>query len=222
MVDLTGPQGIQGIQGPKGDQGIRGVDGIQGVQGVQGIRGPSGPSGGKDAYQSALDYGFVGTEQDWLASLKGEKGDPSTVPGPQGPQGEQGVQGIQGPSGVTQGVMDGRLDLIGYSELHSTATIVSGVLSLDLASVSSYKIVLNADITNITFSNVVASGRTANVELMFEGDGTERVITWPASVRWPNGEAPTPTSTSGKVDFVILSTRDGGTNWFASDAGQNF
>lgn len=31
-------------------------------------------SDGKSAYQIALDNGFVGSEQDWLASLKGEPG----------------------------------------------------------------------------------------------------------------------------------------------------
>lgn len=52
-------------------------------------RGPAGPPGdngsngsnGKSAYQVALDGGFVGTEAAWLASLKGDQGDP----GPQGP-----------------------------------------------------------------------------------------------------------------------------------------
>lgn len=30
---------------------------------------------GKSAYQIAVDNGFVGTEQEWLASLKGEPGE---------------------------------------------------------------------------------------------------------------------------------------------------
>ncbi|MBR2388214.1 MAG: collagen-like protein [Clostridia bacterium] len=44
---------------------------------------------GKSAYEIAKENGFVGTEQEWLASLKGQKGD-------KGDRGEQGVQGIQG------------------------------------------------------------------------------------------------------------------------------
>jgi surface protein len=44
--------------------------------GVDGADGQDGQDGaiGKSAYQSALDNGFVGTEAQWLASLKGEKG----------------------------------------------------------------------------------------------------------------------------------------------------
>lgn len=47
---------------------------------------------GESAYQIAVDHGYVGTEEEWLASLHG-------VPGAQGPQGLQGPQGEQGVSG---------------------------------------------------------------------------------------------------------------------------
>ena len=33
---------------------------------------------GKSAYQIAVENGFVGTQEEWLASLKGKKGDPGT------------------------------------------------------------------------------------------------------------------------------------------------
>lgn len=42
---------------------------------------------GFSAYQTAVQNGFVGTEAEWIASLKGVKGD-------QGPQGIQGVEGL--------------------------------------------------------------------------------------------------------------------------------
>ena len=58
------------------------------------IQGPKGDPG-KSSYQHAVDNGFVGTEQEWLASLKGDTGDV----GPQGPQGVKGDTGLQGPKG---------------------------------------------------------------------------------------------------------------------------
>jgi hypothetical protein len=68
-----------------------------------------------DAYLVAVRNGFEGTEEEWLASLKGEKGETgATGPkgeqgekgdtgetGPQGPRGETGRQGEQGPQGET-------------------------------------------------------------------------------------------------------------------------
>ena len=53
---------------------------------------------GKSAYEVAVDNGFVGTEEEWLTSLKGEQG-PQGIQGVQGPRGEQGVPGEQGPQG---------------------------------------------------------------------------------------------------------------------------
>ena len=53
---------------------------------AEGVPGPAGDS----AYEVAVDNGFVGTESQWLASLKGDKGD----------KGDQGLQGIQGNPGT--------------------------------------------------------------------------------------------------------------------------
>lgn len=49
---MRGPQGERGTDGAKGDQGER----------------------GKSAYEIALERGYVGTEDDWLATLKGAPG----------------------------------------------------------------------------------------------------------------------------------------------------
>lgn len=35
---------------------------------------------GKSAYELALEEGFKGTKEEWLASLKGEDGDPGKTP----------------------------------------------------------------------------------------------------------------------------------------------
>ena len=80
-----------GAQGEKGDKGDPGAD-------------------GKSAYEIAVINGFVGTETEWLASLKGadgaqgekgDKGDPGAdgVQGEQGPEGPQGIQGEKGDKG---------------------------------------------------------------------------------------------------------------------------
>ena len=53
---------------------------------------------GKSAYQIAVDNGYPGTEQAWLASLKGEKGD-TGEPGAAGEKGEPGEKGDTGTAG---------------------------------------------------------------------------------------------------------------------------
>lgn len=70
---------------------------------------------GKSAYEIAVEQGYIGTQEQWLASLKGERGERGEqgiqgiqgergadgqdgAPGPQGPQGEKGEQGEPGQS----------------------------------------------------------------------------------------------------------------------------
>lgn len=82
---------MSGADGKNGEDGAQGPQGEQGPQGASGKDGSNG-SDGKSAYQIWLDAGNTGTEAEYLASLKGEKGDT-------GPQGEQGIQGTTGPQG---------------------------------------------------------------------------------------------------------------------------
>lgn len=57
-------QGIQGEQGATGGDGLNGKDGINGKDGKDGL----------SAYQVAVSLGFVGTQAQWVASLKGVAG----------------------------------------------------------------------------------------------------------------------------------------------------
>lgn len=52
---------------------------------------------GKSAYEIAISHGFVGSESEWLESLRGPQGNPGT----QGTPGTNGENGIQGTSGLT-------------------------------------------------------------------------------------------------------------------------
>lgn len=51
---------------------------------------------GKSAYEIAVEHGFEGSEEEWLASLKGDTG----PQGPKGDTGDRGPQGERGPAGA--------------------------------------------------------------------------------------------------------------------------
>lgn len=63
---IRGEKGETGSKGAKGDKGDTGAQGIQGIQGEKGDKGETGDS----AYEIAKKNGFVGTEEEWLESLK--------------------------------------------------------------------------------------------------------------------------------------------------------
>ena len=81
---------------------------------------------GKSAYQLAVEKGFVGTEAEWVASLKGETG----PIGPQGVQGEIGPQGLKGETGATgpQGIQGPKGD--SYQITESDYAAIAGMISV--------------------------------------------------------------------------------------------
>ena len=70
--------------------------------------------------------------------------------------------------------------------------------------------------TAFTFSNPPASGNFGAF-VMEVTNGSAFAITWPVTVDWPGGTAPTLTA-SGK-DQLVFTTRDAGTNWYGFVAG---
>ena len=62
---------LVGADGDKGDQGEKGDTGAQGEKGDTGATGADG----KSAYEIARENGYLGTQQEWLASLVGASGE---------------------------------------------------------------------------------------------------------------------------------------------------
>ena len=102
----------------KGDTEWKFISDLSGAQGIQGL----------SAYQVAVQHGFEGTEDEWLISLKGEKGDPGPkgdkgdtgekgATGERGPQGLQGEPGLQGPKGDTGSGLNIKGELDSESQL---------------------------------------------------------------------------------------------------------
>lgn len=108
------------------------------------------------------------------------------------------------------------------AESRTAPTISGGTLTLDYTTGHHFDVALNANVTTLTISNPPASGKAGGFVLKLTADGTPRTIAWPASVKWANGSAPTPTSTNNKVDMFTFITYDAGTTWYAGVIGQNF
>jgi hypothetical protein len=105
----------------------------------------------------------------------------------------------------------------GYTEEVFSSTPTS-TITLDLANGSVQIITLGGNIT-YTFPTPVAG---KSLTLIQKQDGTgSRTVTWPASVKWPAGTAPTITSTASKADKFIFTAIDS-SSWLGSVAGQNY
>ena len=71
--------------------------------------------------------------------------------------------------------------------------------------------------------NVESQGNygTSTIYIAIRDDSaTDSAITWPSSVKWPSGLAPT-TPASGKKDLFTFLTTDGGTTYYGKKAGSD-
>ena len=104
----------------------------------------------------------------------------------------------------------------GYTE--ETVTANTGTAyTVDLANGSVQILTLTGNCT-YTFPTV-ASGKSFTLLQFQDGTGS-RTVTWPATVKWPGGTAPTLTSTASKMDKFVFTAN--GSYWYGSVAGQNY
>lgn len=101
---------------------------------------------------------------------------------------------------------------------HALKTIAASgtAQTLDLGAFDVFDITLTGNLT-LAFTNLPQVGDVHAIVVRLKQDGTgSRTVTWPASVKWAGGAAPTitVTATTGR-DIVTLRTFDGGVTWNA-------
>ncbi len=80
LDSLKGTPGSNGADGAPGKDGVDGQNGKDGQDGAPGQNGADGAQGaagapGKSAYEIAVEYGYKGSEQEWIAQFSGKVGE---------------------------------------------------------------------------------------------------------------------------------------------------
>ena len=86
-------------------------------------------------------------------------------------------------------------------------------VDLSLGNVQTYTLSGNQ---TLTFTNPPASGTSGSFTLLVTNGGSA-TLTWPTSVDWAGGTAPTLTASG--IDAIVFTTIDGGTIWYGFAAG---
>ena len=109
-----------------------------------------------------------------------------------------------------------------YSETTNAIGATSATQDIDLEDGNVVTATLSVATTTFTFSNPIASDDSTSFTLILTQDGTgSRAVTWPASVDWAGGTAPTLTTTATTgVDILTFMTVNAGTTWYGFVAGQ--
>jgi len=99
----------------------------------------------------------------------------------------------------------GPIDVLGSVRRPANAI---GALTVDCSLGNAFGKTISTNSTFV-FSNAPPSGRDYSFKLIV--DHTAGTITWPASVVWPGGAAPS--LTTGKKHLFWFTTNNGGTTW---------
>jgi hypothetical protein len=110
-----------------------------------------------------------------------------------------------------------------YAETRTAPSSSSGTLELDLENGNHFEVTLTESISTLTLSNPPASGKAGAFTLkLTQGGSGSYTVSWPGSVQWAGGSAPTLTTDVGAVDILTFITYDGGTTWYGFAAGLDF
>jgi hypothetical protein len=123
--------------------------------------------------------------------------------------------GSAGSDPVTPGAIGGALLVEAVTALSNSGAAVTVP---DVTSATLHRYTLTAACT-FTFPTA-AAGKSFTLELVQDATGS-RTATWPGTVKWPAGTAPTLTTTATKRDFLTFVCSDG-TNWIGFASGLNY
>ena len=101
--------------------------------------------------------------------------------------------------------------LMDYAE--KTQAAAAHDIDLSLGNVQTYTLSGNQ---TLTFSNPPASPKSGSFTLLVTNGGSA-TLTWPTSVDWAGGTAPT--LTAAGIDAIVFTTINGGTTWYGFAAG---
>lgn len=100
------------------------------------------------------------------------------------------------------------------------APIVAGVLTIDLTQGSIFRTVIDANITSIVITGVVAN-YVNSFTWKTVADGNSYSQTWSSvPILWPSSAAPVLTTTLNAVDWYSFMLENG--DWYGFVAGQNY
>ena len=107
-----------------------------------------------------------------------------------------------------------------YNETYLAVTSSGAAVTVNCETGNSFSHTLTES-TTFTFSNPPASGTaySFSIEIIQDASASGYTVTWPTSVDWPSGTAPTLTATASAKDVFVFTTRDSGTTWYGFTAG---
>ncbi len=109
-----------------------------------------------------------------------------------------------------------------YAEVINAIGNVTGSQAINAENGNVATLTLTGD-TTVTFTNPSATGKGCGLTLIITQNGTgNHIITWPISVKWAGGSAPTLSTAAASEDILSFYTINNGTKWYGFVGGLAF
>jgi hypothetical protein len=110
-----------------------------------------------------------------------------------------------------------RPEFIDYAEaVNAVGDVGGGTDALDITSGNVVTATVSTGTQTFTFTNPSATGKACSFTLHLTNGGSQ-TVNWPGAVDWPDGSAPSLTSSG--LDVLVFTTIDAGTTWLGFTAG---
>jgi hypothetical protein len=111
-----------------------------------------------------------------------------------------------------------RPEIKDYSETKTAPSSASNVLTLDIENGNIFSTLLTENVTTLNFNNPSPTGKACSFTWVMTQHSAAVTVTWPVTVKWDSGTAPTITANNGIYVFTFV-TYDEGTTWLGFLAG---
>jgi len=126
-------------------------------------------------------------------------------------------------SGTVGSPSEGATAIRNFFEDAPTRTIVSNVLTVDMAVQNVVPFSFNANITTTTITNIPTTSQLASITWFVTANGSAFTWAWLTStVVWDGGVAPTFVTTNNHVMAFTTYTLNGGTTWRGVQIAGNY
>lgn len=120
-------------------------------------------------------------------------------------------------------IIDNNRNLLDYVEKINAIGNTTTTTTINLANGTFVTATLATSPTTFVFNAGASSTGAIVFTLALTNDGTAgRTVNWPSTVRWPDGVAPTRTTTANRTDVYTFYTLNGGTLWFGQLSLYNY
>jgi hypothetical protein len=190
---------VAGIDGSSGTSGIDGTDGSAGTSGTSGS-GTSGTSGFLQLADEAADR-VITADGDGTGTAEANL----TFDG--------NLLDVTGDLDVSDATFSTR-----FHENYNNIGNASGAVAINLATANNFRINRTGNIT-ISITNPPTGPRSIGFTLVMEDSQPGATVSWPGTIEWANGAAPT--LTTGGKDILVFYTYDSGATYYGFLSANN-